>query len=157
MDWRKGLPDADRPLSIKGREKLWHTIEAARAMELEFHAVLTSPLLRARQTATAVTESLLLRRKIILSDQLAPDGSPKSLVAQINGLGSHVKNILLVGHEPYLSRLISVLISGHTRTVVDLKKGGLARLKVDGRLRFGRCAELLWLLAPAQLRLLRLR
>ena len=153
----KDLPDADRPLSLKGREKLWHTTEAMRTLELELQAVVTSPLLRARQTAHAVTESLRLRRKLIFLDHLAPNGNPKLLIEHINGLGPRVKNILLVGHEPYLSRLISLLVSGGTAAALDLKKGGLARLKIEEQLRFGRCAELSWLLGPAQLRLLRTR
>ena len=153
----KNLPDADRPLSLKGQEKLWHTTEAMRAMELEFNAVMTSPLLRARQTAHAVVELLSLRRKLIFTDHLAPNGSPKLLIEQINGLDPRTKNILLVGHEPYLSRFISLLISSNSTAQIDLKKGGLARLNIEEKLRFGRCAELSWLLAPSQLRLLRQR
>jgi len=61
---------------------------------------------------------------------------------------------LLVGHEPYLSELISVLIAGDAGAGIMLKKGGLCRLSATS-LRFSRCATLEWLLTPAQLEKLR--
>ena len=149
----KNLPDADRPLSAKGRQKFGRTTEALRAMELKLDAVVSSPLLRARQTAQIVTEAFELRRKLILTDHLAPEGSPKLLIEQINDLGPRVKNILLVGHEPYLSRLISLLIAGSTTAAIDLRKGGLAKLEIE-ELRYARCATLAALLTPKQLGLM---
>ena len=149
----KNLPDADRPLSSKGQQKLWRSTEAMRAMELKFDAVVSSPLLRARQTALIVTEAFELRRKLVLTDHLAPEGSPKLLIEQINELGPRAKNILVVGHEPYLSRLISLLISGSTMAAIDLRKGGLAKLEIE-ELRYARCATLAALLTPKQLGLM---
>jgi phosphohistidine phosphatase len=150
----KDLPDAERPLSAKGKQKLWRITEAMRTLDLKFHAVVSSPLLRARQKAQIVTEAIEIRRKLILTDELAPAGDPKALLDQINKLGPRAKNILLVGHEPYLSRLIGLLIAGNTTTSIDLKKGGLAKLEVE-QLRFARCAELAWLLTPKQLELMK--
>lgn len=146
----KDLPDAERPLTAKGKQRLWRGTEAMRTLKLEFDFVVSSPLLRARQTAQIVTEALELRRKLILTDHLAPAGSPKLLLEQLEELGPRAKNILLVGHEPYLSRLIALLISGSTAAAIELKKGGLAKLDVD-QLRFARCARLGWLLTPKQL------
>jgi phosphohistidine phosphatase len=123
-------------------------------MELDFDAVVSSPLLRARQTAQIVTEALALRRKLVLTDHLAPDGSPKSLVEQLNEPGARKKNVLLVGHEPYLSQLIAVFVAGSTTAAIDLKKGGLAKLEVE-KLRYARCATLAWLLTPKQLALMK--
>ncbi len=150
----KNLPDADRPLSSKGEQKLWRSTEAMRVLELKFDAVVSSPLLRARQTAQIVTEALALRRKLVLTAHLAPDGSPKLLIEQLNHLGPRAKNILLVGHEPYLSRLISLLIAGSTTATIDLRKSGLAKLDV-AELRYARCATLAWLLTPKQLGLIK--
>ena len=63
------------------------------------------------------------------------------------------QHILLVGHEPYLSRLISTLVTGSSALPLVMKKGGLCKLSID-TLRFGRCATLEWLLTPRQLRLM---
>jgi len=54
---------------------------------------------------------------------------------------------LLVGHEPYLSSLISLLSTGGPNLSLTLKKGGLCRLEAEP-LRCARCASLEWLLAP---------
>ncbi|MEI8289226.1 MAG: phosphohistidine phosphatase SixA [Verrucomicrobiota bacterium] len=146
----KDLKDADRPLSTKGKQRMWRITEAMRTMELTFDAVVSSPLLRARQTAQIVTEALELRRKLVLTDQLAPTGSPRLLIEQLNAQSPRAENLLFVGHEPYLSELIALLIAGNTTAMIDLRKGGLAKLEVE-KLRFGRCATLVWLLTPKQL------
>ncbi len=146
----ENLPDARRPLSAKGRQRLSRATKAMQAMELKFDAVVSSPLLRALQTAQIVTEALDLRRKLILTDHLAPDGNPKLLIEQLNEPGLRAKNILLVGHEPYLGKLIALLIAGSTTAAIDLRKGGLAKLEIE-KLRYARCATLAWLLTPKQL------
>jgi phosphohistidine phosphatase len=150
----KNLSDAQRPLSAKGKQKLWTITEAMRAQDLKFNVVLSSPLLRARQSAQIVTEALELRRKLVLTDHLAPGGSPRQLLAELNELGARAKNILLVGHEPYLTKLISLLITGHDTAAIDLRKGSLAKLEVQ-HLGYGRCATLAWLLTPKQMALLK--
>jgi phosphohistidine phosphatase SixA len=59
----------------------------------------------------------------------------------------------LVGHEPFLSRLISLLATGGPDLQMDFAKGGLAKLEVD-ILRTGKCAVLAWLLTPRQMKLM---
>jgi phosphohistidine phosphatase len=146
----RDLNDAERPLSAKGEQRTLRLTKVLRTLELKFDVVASSPLLRARQTAHIVTEALSLRRKLVLTDHLAPEGSPKLLLEQLQALGPRAKNILLVGHEPYLSQLISLLMAGNTTMAIELRKGGLAKLKVE-KLRYARCATLVWLLTPKQL------
>jgi len=55
-----------------------------------------------------------------------------------------------VGHEPSLSGLASMLLSGDPALSITLKKGGICKLSVE-TLQYGRCATLDWLLSPAQL------
>jgi len=149
----KDLPDADRPLTAKGKQKLWRMTEAMQLLEVRPEVVISSPLLRALQTAQIVTEALELRKKLVLTDHLAPGGNPNALLEQINALEPRAKNILLVGHEPYLSKLIALLATGNTGARLELKKGGLAKLEVK-QLRYARCATLAWLLTPKQLGLM---
>ena len=150
----KNLPDAERPLSVKGKQRLWGATGAMRKMEVVLDTVMSSPLLRARQTAQIVTEAMELRRALVLTDNLAPEGSTKALVEQINEIGPRAKSILLVGHEPYLSRLIALLVAGDADAEFDLKKGGLAKLEI-AKLKHGRCAMLEWLLTPKQMVLIK--
>lgn len=88
--------------------------------------------------------------KVITTDDLSPAGDPDRLIKQINERDASAGNIALVGHEPGLSRLISVLLSGDPTLPITLKKGGICCLSTD-KLEYGRCATLEWLLAPAQL------
>jgi len=60
---------------------------------------------------------------------------------------------LLVGHEPYLSRLVSWLTTGQTDLMMDFKKGGLGKLET-GKLSHDKCATLVWLLTPKQMKLM---
>ena len=150
----KILADAERPLAARGKQRLWGVTRAMRKMDVTFDAVVSSPLLRARQTAQIVTEALELRRKLILTNELAPDGSPKALIEQLNELGPRAKDILIVGHEPYLSQLMALLVTGGTTAVMDLRKGGLAKLEIE-KLRYARCATLAWLLTPKQMALMK--
>ena len=115
--------------------------------------ILSSPFARARQTAEIVADELKLKRRLKFSDELQPDGSAKKLFRQLHDLKPAPENILLVGHEPYLSRLISLLVSGDENTAIDFKKGGLCKLEAE-KLRAGKCAALAWLLTPKQMKLM---
>ena len=149
--------DADRPLTQKGRRKLRKVGRAMKAMDLSFDWILSSPYLRARQTAEIIVRVLRCQRRLELDDSLAPSGKVAKLIEQLNHpsgrrLGKHRKfeDVLLVGHEPYLSRLVSLLISGDAHAGIVLKKGGLCRLSAEA-LKAGRCAQLEWLVTPSQL------
>ena len=120
---------------------------------LRFDLILSSPFLRTRQTAEIVAKLLKLKKRLAFSDELTPDGDPKALVRQLNEPGVAAESILLVGHEPNLSRFVSSLISGEPAAAIDLKKGGLCKLETVA-LRFGRCATLAWLLTPKQMKLM---
>jgi phosphohistidine phosphatase len=146
--------DARRPLTLKGEDRIRLVSDAMRGLELSFDRIISSPYLRARQTAELVASALGLRSGLEFSETLAPDGDPKALFRLVNRVTPRPENLLLVGHEPYLSQLLSVLISGQPDAAIDFKKNGLAKMEVAQRLKFGRCATLNWLLTPRQLGLL---
>ena len=145
--------DAERPLMPKGRRCLRQIAEAMGALKISFDVVLSSPYVRAKQTAEIVVKTLKRRKKLRFSDELTPGGNPKSLIQQLNDLRPKPKNILLVGHEPYLSKLIALLTAGNTNMEIDLKKGSLCKLETDS-LRYARCATFVCLLAPRHLALM---
>jgi phosphohistidine phosphatase len=145
--------DSDRPLTSEGKRRLRQTAAAMQKMDLHFDLILSSPFLRARQTAEIVAVSLKLTKQLAFSDALAPDGNPQALVRQLSELKPAPENVLLVGHEPYLSRLIGLLTAGEAGAVIDLKKSGLGKLEVES-LYYGRCAKLVWLLTPGQMELM---
>jgi phosphohistidine phosphatase len=146
-------PDSERPLTAKGKNRLRTTAKAMVELDLSFDLILSSPFLRAKQTAEIIAESLKLKKQLRFSDVLTPDGNPKALIRQLNELKPVPENVLLVGHEPYLSQLIALLTVGETGVAIDLKKGGLGKLEAES-LWLGRCATLAWLLTPRQMELM---
>jgi phosphohistidine phosphatase len=146
--------DSERPLTVEGAEKMGRGARGMKAMELSFDLILSSPYVRAKQTAEIVAKVLGLEKKLEFSPTLAVDGSPKDLIDELKQSYGKRRRVLLVGHEPYLSRLISLLISGSTSLPMNFKKGGLCKLSVDA-LHYGRCAKLEWLLTPRQTRRIR--
>jgi phosphohistidine phosphatase len=142
--------DFQRPLTPKGRRKMRRTAKAMRGLELSFDLILSSPLLRARQTADIVAEEFKLAEQLKLSKRLAPEGDSRDLIRDLKRLHRGSKKVLLVGHEPYLSNLMATLLAGQPVIDIKLKKGGLCLLSIDS-LQHGRCATLEWLLTPGQM------
>lgn len=139
--------DAERPLTPKGVRRTKALAHALRAWDVSFDLIFSSPLVRARETAEIVERGLRLHGRLELTEHLAPTGDHDRLIAQLSGIRPSPESVLLVGHEPHLSGLISLLCTGGQSLALTLKKGGLCRLEVE-RLQTGRCASLEWLLSP---------
>ena len=125
--------DAPRPLTGKGKRQARTAGAALAALGVGIDACLTSPKLRAVETARLACEPLGIEPE--MSEALrGGDFDPQELGA---GRGT----VLLVGHEPDFSRAVQLLTGGR----VEMKKGGLAA--IDGK-------TLVGLLRPAQIRLI---
>ncbi len=143
--------DSQRPLTDAGRKKFRQIARALGSLGTQIDLILTSPYLRAADTAGILHKRLdLTKDQLITVDDLAPGGDAERLMTDIREKYGTLGNIALVGHEPGLSRLISVLLSGDPTLAITLKKGGVCCLSTD-KPEYGRCATLEWLLAPAQL------
>jgi phosphohistidine phosphatase len=145
--------DSARPLTPKGERRMRRSAEGMLALGLSYNLILSSPYLRANQTADIVAEVCDVRDGVQISAALAADGNPRQVIDELSHTHGARQHILLVGHEPHLSRLISTLVTGSSALPLVMKKGGLCKLSIDA-LRFGRCATLEWLLTPRQLRLM---
>jgi phosphohistidine phosphatase len=146
-------PDSERSLTAKGKNRLRTAAKAMAELNLSFDLILSSPFRRAKQTAEIIAKYFKLREKLAFSDDLTPAGNPRLLIQQLNHFRPEPKNILLVGHEPYLGQLIALLAGGNTSLEIDFKKGGLCKLEAEFLL-YGRCAKLVWLLTPRQMELM---
>jgi len=142
--------DSKRPLTPEGKRKMRRIAGAMQALDVQFDLILSSPFTRARQTAEIVAEVFQAEKKLVLEDTLAVGGDLRTLINRINTAYGTLERIMLVGHEPSMSELISVLIAGDTRVSITLRKGGLCKLTTSA-LRYGQCATLDCLLAPRQL------
>src|ERR1035437_7078885 len=92
--------DADRTLTPEGERKLGQIAESMKALELSFDLILSSPYLRARQTAEIVASAFRADQKLVLAEELTPGASAKGLIHRINSLNPTPENLLLLGHEP---------------------------------------------------------
>ena len=104
--------------------------EAMLGMGLKFDLILSSPYVRAQQTAKIVAKAL--GKEVTFTKFLVPDADPLDLIAEINDEKPHT--VLLVGHEPDLSQLISMLACGTTAGTFELKKGGLCKLTAETKI-----------------------
>ena len=145
--------DNERPLTKEGEEKMHQIADAMLAMGLKFDLILSSPYVRARQTAEIIAEALRTRTKIEFSETLTPSGNARKLIERLNHINPDYQNVLLVGHEPHLSEFISLLVSGKASFGVIMKKGGLCKLSAASP-KYGQCAALEWLLTPSQMALI---
>jgi phosphohistidine phosphatase len=144
--------DSQRPLTAEGKRKMHQAALGMKAMGIKFDIALTSPYLRARQTAEIVCEQLGCGDVMRLTNNLAPAGNVRALVAELSEMPRESR-VLVAGHEPYLSGLVSFLISGSHGCGVEMKKGALCKLEIE-ELKYGRCALLSWLLTNKQLGLI---
>ena len=146
--------DSDRPLTPKGARGMRKIARGMRAMDLLFDHVISSPFVRARQTAEIAVGKLQPDFSIEYTEHLQPDGDREQFItASLTRCGQEDR-VLVVGHEPYLSELISFLVCGDDSLGMNFKKGGLCKLSIPS-LRVGKCATLEWLLTPKQIRDLR--
>ncbi len=127
---RAGALDRDRALVPEGRKKLRAVLKAAKKAELGPELIVTSPYLRARQTAEIARE--ILGGELAESTALVPASRPEAVWDEIRVHEAVAPNqMLLVGHEPLFGQLLGYLL-GVPELIVDFKKGALARVDFEG-------------------------
>ena len=141
--------DSLRPLTDKGKKKMRQIAKGLRALGVEFDLILSSPYIRATETAEIVADVFKMKKEIQFSDNLVPMGDPELLIAEMNEKYT-VSSIAFIGHEPFLSALIGLLVSESVNIDMTIKKGGVCRLSADD-LHHTRKATLEWLLTPGVL------
>jgi phosphohistidine phosphatase len=142
--------DADRPLTDKGKRKVRRAAAGLRQLDVRPTRVLTSPLIRAVETAKLLRVTFSLRSPLRSVDELLPDASPEKMIGLLHDLppGSCV---LCVGHEPHLGMTASMLLSGRSSSAFPLKKAGACLIELPLPVKPGR-GRLVWWLTPSQLR-----
>lgn len=134
--------DFDRPLTDEGCERMQREAKAIAKLQIEPDVIVTSPLVRAKQTAQIVADALKRDGKLVEDKRVAEDFGVQQL-AQILADHPKVEAVMLVGHEPDMSAVIGELTGG---TNIDLKKGGLALVEVQDA--SSTSGQLQWLIPP---------
>jgi phosphohistidine phosphatase len=115
--------DTKRPLTPEGKKKMKELMAGLVRLGFDVNWIVSSPLVRAAETAEIVVDELGSRIPLDFCDALRPGGSPEAL---ITFLAKHAdrKRVLVVGHEPDLSELATRLIGAGRHANLAFKKGG---------------------------------
>jgi phosphohistidine phosphatase len=144
-----GPDDRKRALTADGKDEMRKIGKWMRKKKFGFDVIASSPLTRAYETAEIVAQSLGQKDRLAVWEELSPGGDPDTICHQLAQFGKDAA-ILLIGHEPQLSMLISRIISGNDGVSIILAKGGMAKIR---NYSFNKRAsgDLQWLLTPRQM------
>lgn len=143
-----GIPDDERPLTSKGRRRMREVARGLRPLDLRLDRIVTSPLPRAFATAEIVAEVLNADDVLETADVLRAGSDAQAIRDWL--LERTEDRLMIVGHNPSLSDLVSLLVlgggAGPQQHICELKKGGLAALRASEAApdRF----DLLWVATP---------
>jgi phosphohistidine phosphatase len=140
--------DAKRPLTDEGASRMRKSVRGLARLGVTLDVVLTSPLVRAKQTAEIVAGGISPRPSLVTTDSLAPDGTFAAVVADLEKHARKTR-IALVGHEPGIGELAARLIG--SRHAIEFKKGAVCRIDLEALPPSGP-GDLRWLLTPKIMR-----
>ena len=143
--------DRLRPLTPAGVKNFAESVPGLAELGVAVDFVLTSPLVRARETATLLAAGLKPKPAIVEVEALAPGGRHQAVIEAIKTHAKRYRRLALVGHEPDLGELAARLLGA--RGMIQFKKGGVCAIDVDGATPGGP-GTLRWLLTPRALRAL---
>jgi phosphohistidine phosphatase len=142
--------DEDRALTKDGIERIEAVAKGLKAMGIAPEYILTSPYLRALQTAQALQKGLgLTKNFLVQTPNLAITGNPEQVMEEVNLHYPAVKQIFLVGHEPGLTELIGLLVSGNPNLGLKVGRASVTCLHIHQPLE-SEAAELAWKMTAKQ-------
>jgi phosphohistidine phosphatase len=145
-----GTPDAARALTRDGKEEVKKVAQWIKGNKIRFDIIATSPLKRARGTAKIVAAVLDQKDRLVVWDELAPGGDPDTVCYHASGNGEHA-SVLIIGHEPGLSMLISKITGDTSNGSIGLAKAGLAKIQNYSYTKRP-SGDLQWLLTPKHMK-----
>jgi phosphohistidine phosphatase len=141
-----GSDDSKRALTGDGKKEIRKVGKWMRRKKFRFDVIATSPLTRASETAEIIARVLGQKKRLAVWEELAPGGDVDTICYRAAQYGEDAA-VLLTGHEPLLSMLVSRIIAGDDTASLILAKGGLAKIRnysFDKR----PSGDLQWLLTP---------
>ena len=142
--------DEERALTSEGILKMRKAAQGLKRLGVTFDMIVSSPLVRARQSADIVADVLRFREAISLWEDLEPSGSPEGVAQRLAELRER-DSVLLAGHQPSIGCLASYLISRNPKVSLPFKKGAIFCVGVT-EVPPQQPAELQWMLTSKMLR-----
>lgn len=150
-DAKRWPDDAERPLTMEGVKRARRAAAGLKRIAKRPALVLTSPFVRARDTAAIFTQAARWPEAQECAD-LTPATSPETTLETLRRRGTDSDCIAVVGHHPHLGRLLALCLKGDARSeAFELKKSAVVCLQFAGQLR-ARQGVLGWSLPPRILR-----
>jgi phosphohistidine phosphatase len=143
--------DRERPLTAAGAKKFSESVPGLLEMDVTIDFILTSPLVRAHETAVLLANGLKPKPGVVEVEALSPGGRHAAIVEAIKTHAKRHRRLALVGHEPDLGELAGRLLAA--RGDFEFKKGGVCLIEVDTATPGGP-GTLRWFLTPRSLRAL---
>ncbi len=143
--------DAKRPLTKEGKQKTRKAARGLRAIGCSPAMIVTSPLVRAAETARIIYKEAATSASFEETQLLSPGADPSQLIDWLSSRNE--PELLLVGHMPDVQILTGQLIAAKNKTGIRFKKAGAAKIRFDAGVKKG-AGELQWLLEPSHLRAL---
>ena len=131
-DGKPGKPDSERDLTGEGRDKLRRVLKRARTADCSPSLILTSPYVRAVQTAEIAADVFGYKgykKDLVKTKALVPEASPHDVWEEIR-VHRNESAILLASHEPLMSTLAAYLLRSPALQV-DMKKGAIVRVDTE--------------------------
>ena len=143
--------DAKRPLSADGASRMRKAARGLDRLGVTVDVVVTSPLVRTKQTAEIVAAALNPKPPVVTAESLAPDGTYQEIITDLEKQAKRTR-IAIVGHEPGIGEFAARLIG--SRHSIPFKKGAICRIDVDALPPSGP-GDLRWMLTTRILRSIR--
>ena len=140
--------DTKRPLTERGIHRFKQEVAGLRSLDASIDEIITSPLVRAKQTADLLASGLGGKPVVRILKALEPGHSPTAIIGQVAKLARR-NRIAIVGHEPGLGELAAHLL-GASRPL-PFRKGSICRIDLES-LTSKRAGSLIWFVTPKILR-----
>jgi len=129
----EGYIDESRELSEKGKKQAKRAGKCLKNSNIDISEIFSSHLKRAVQTAKIIAKELNFKSEIKTTELLNPLSNPDEILDHLQYKSREDKDkFLLVGHQPFLGRMIAVFIKSDEECV-DLKKGCLCKIEIKNR------------------------
>lgn len=146
---KTGLPDSKRPLTAAGKRGLRPVTKALRLIVSNIDLILTSPYTRAYETAQILNKTFF-KASFLVCPKVLPTSAPVQTLKFLRSQ-KFSGTVVLVGHEPQLSRFLSFILTGEVTSNFHIKKGGFAIIECDLNLT-PRLARLKCLVQPSHIK-----
>jgi len=126
-----GVLDSDRALTQEGIRKMQQAAAGLRSLGYIPELLLTSPLIRASQTAEILLEAFGNKVELKVTSALAPSGKRQELYREIAQCAKKLNSLMLVGHQPSLGEIAGEIAWGSPERYIELKKGGACAIEME--------------------------